>query len=197
MFEYIRGELVQSEPLRVVVDHQGLGYAVQIPVNSYSKLPLQGEEVRLFLSFVIRDNDQTLYGFLTVHERNLFNILLGVSGIGPKMALGLIGYLEPEELAEAVTNDDVSLICRVPGIGKKTAQRLIIEVRDKLPSLCARDVSQATLVAPRDSRVQDAMSALVNLGYPQNKAQKALKQVLDEKNDLELPELITASLKKI
>ena len=144
---------------------------------------------------------QTLYGFLNCSERDLFEIMLNVTGIGPKLALSLIGHLTLQELHIAIANQDLPKLCHVPGVGKKTAERLIIELKDKLPHTFQHTLNGLAIQLPQDPKsllIQDAMLALINLGYNQNTAQKAIKQCLKE-----LPEpdnlviLITTALRYI
>ena len=152
-------------------------------------------------SFIVREQLQSLYGFLTEEERELFELLLNVSGIGPKTALALIGHLDSVTLHKAVSSHDVTTISKVPGIGKKTAERLILEIKDKLPACGGVDLAHPTSFSPSDPRAQqisDAMSALINLGYNQAIAQKAIKRSLqDLPESTNLASLITGALKHI
>lgn len=203
MLAYIRGELVYVSPLSVVVETHGIGYKIAIPANVFSKLPQLGESVLLHTLCVMREPSQTLYGFLSVQERDLFELLLGVSGIGPKLGLSLVGHLFLYDLRQAIVNGNIGPICKVPGVGKKTAERLIIELRDKLAGFLPNDapMEQMHEIPQKDKngqRISDAMSALINLGYSQAVAQKAIKkslQGLSEESDLAM--LITCSLKHI
>jgi len=197
MYEYIRGVLEECEPLSVVIDVGGIGYQILIPPNHYAKMPAKGKKVKVFTSFIVREQSQTLYGFLNKEDRSLFEVLTTVSGIGPKTALGIVGSLESAALVTAVRTEDIQVLCKVPGIGKKTAERLIIEIRDKLPNMFQRTLSQAAL--PESSQtIQDALNALINLGYTQNTAQNAMKKTvasLGEESDLAT--MITTALKNV
>lgn len=201
MFAHIRGVLTQVSPLYVVIETHGVGYKIFIPASIYADLPQIGQSITLHLSFVVRELSQSLYGFFSQEERDLFEVLMGVSGIGPKTALSLIGHLSVHNLFEALSNNDLSTICKVPGIGKKSAERLVVELRDKLPSFFAEKGASASLKLPLDPRsktIQDVMSALINLGYNQATAQKAVKKTLEVLPDsIDLSELITASLKHV
>ena len=201
MYAYIKGILVQALPASVIVEAKGIGYKIAIPASVFPKLPQIASDITLQTSFVIRENSQALYGFLSEQERDLFEALLGVSGIGPKTALSLIGHLTPNDLQHAVSNNDIQSITKVPGIGKKTAERLIIEMRDKLSSsfaLSSSDMASQFHADPRAQKISDAMNALINLGYNQNSAQKALKKTLkDLPEDVQLAELITVALKNV
>lgn len=199
MFAYIKGLLVAAHPTYAVVEVNGVGYAVFISCRSLGELPPLGQTVQLYTTFVVRESSQVLYGFLSSQERDVFEILMNVTGIGPKLALGLIGHLTFQELYSAVTHQDFPTLCRVPGVGKKTAERLVVELKDKLPSLLPLQAPELAISAiPLKSYTQDAMLALINLGYQQNVAQKAIQQSLQELADTtDLALLITTALKKI
>lgn len=201
MIAYIKGRLVQATPLAVIIETNGLGYKIFIPASAFSKLPQIDEETILYTSFVVRELSHTLYGFNTAQDRDLFEALLNVTGIGPKIAISVIGHLSAQELHQAILNHDITSISKVPGIGKKTAERLIIEMRDKIGSILPFDPTEyavQTNLDPKVQQISDAMSALVNLGYNQITAQKAIKKTLKEISEtLSLSDLITISLKNI
>lgn len=200
MYAYVRGKLVFANPSYVTIETHGVGYKVLIPASVFGKLPQIDQEVLLHTSFIIRENSQTLYGFLSVQERDLFEEVLNVSGIGPKIGLSLIGHLPLNEFHRAISNHEIALICKVPGVGKKTAERLIIEMRDKINARMGHEPSDFSIKLPpgKGSIVQDAMSALINLGYNQNTAQKALKKTLgDLPEDADLGSIITTALKHV
>jgi len=202
MYDFFRGTLIESSPSRAIVEVHGIGYHLSIPANLLPHLPKSGEEVLLYVSFIVRELSQSLYGFGTAQERDLFEVLINVSGIGPKTGIAMVGTLSFNALIDAITTKDMATICRVPGIGKKTAEKLIIEVHDKLPrmfDLTGRsDIrSQAGDAGPESAHtLRDAMSALINLGYNQSEAEKAiLKATAGVKGDLDLPTLISSALK--
>jgi Holliday junction DNA helicase RuvA len=200
MFAFLEGSLFSAEADEVVLDVNGIGYQLAVPAHLSSHLPAIGEKVRLFTIVVIRETSQTLYGFHEPQERNLFKVLLGVSGVGPRTALALIGTLTPDQFQEAIQQHNVNAVCKVPGIGRKTAERLIIEVRDKLPALAQRDF--ATIVREKPSAtstlLRDAMSALTNLGYTQIASQQALKTIIEQQEtEPDLPNLITAAIQQM
>ncbi len=200
MLAFIKGLLFSKAEGSVTIEASGLGYEVLIPANVYAELPELGSELFLHLSFVIRENSQTLYGFQDSDQKSLFQVLLAVSGIGPKTALQMVGNLTIDAFQEAVRRNNIALMCKVPGIGKKTAQRLILEIKDKLPTLSHRDSGSSSPESSNsnNSLTGDAMSALVNLGYTQAASQNALKQALNENSEpANLPALITAALQHI
>lgn len=196
MYAYVKGRLVATTSSSAIVDVQGIGYSLSIPCRVLGELPQIGEVVQFFTSFVVREASQALYGFLSSQERDVFEALMNVTGIGPKMALSLIGHLTSEELNTAIANQDLPTLCRVPGVGKKTAERLVVELKDKLPHLIPLTTTLAIQSKPH--HLQDAMLALINLGYNQNTAQKALKQSLQNlPENVDLALLITTALKHI
>lgn len=203
MYAYMKGILVEATLLHVVLEVHDIGYKIFTPVHLFSNLPNIGEPLRLYTSFVIRENSETLYGFLTKDERELFEALQGVTGIGPKLALCIIGHISMRDLEIAVSQSDIKTISKIPGIGKKTAERLIIEMRDKLKSLFPSSEFQSLAVSiqqvPYKQEIEDAMSALINLGYNQITAQKAIKKSLKDFSEetIELGALITSALKNI
>lgn len=199
MYAFIRGKLNRFTPISVVIDTNGVGYHILVPPSVFYSLPNLGEELTLHTSFIVRELSQTLYGFQNTEEKELFELLLDVNGVGPKMALSLIGHLPPPKLQEAIRHQDLTAICKVPGVGKKTAQRLLIEVQDKLSLKSAPNPADwAIKLNSKTDAIRDAMSALINLGYNQSSAEKALKKTLEKGGEkLELAGLITEALKHI
>lgn len=202
MITYIKGKLALATPGFAVLEILGIGYRVMIPASTFVRLPQTGTEIILHTSQVIREDSHSLYGFLTQDERDFFEEAMGVSGIGPKTALSLIGHLPLEDLFPAIMNEDVSAISRVPGIGKKTAERLIIEMRDKVAKKCKGHLPSDFAIPlendPRAQQIRDAMNALINLGYNQGAAQKAIKKSLKAMPEaIDLPALITDALNHV
>ena len=200
MIAYLKGILSAVHPTHVVVDVHGIGYSVMIHCRLIANLPAIGLEVKFYTSFVVREFSHTLYGFFTNEERDVFEVLMNVTGIGPKLALSLIGHLTFSEMQTALIQQDLKTLCRVPGVGKKTAERLIVELKDKLSSLNPMNASTLaiSLSEKENHNVQDAILALLNLGYNQYNAQKAIKQSLkDLPENADLALLITSALKHI
>ena len=200
MYEYIKGTLIEATPSKAIVETGGVGFSILIPFSHFSKLPQIGAPLTLFVSFVVREDAQRLFGFLTRRERDLFENLIEVSGIGPKTALCLIGHMEISDLQIAITQGNIPLICKIPGIGKKTAERLVVEMRDKLKK---EGVSSSPLpslehLGTSQSVISDAISALMNLGYNNTQAQKAIKTALGKLDEEpQLAALITTALRCI
>ncbi|MEI8365506.1 MAG: Holliday junction branch migration protein RuvA [Parachlamydiaceae bacterium] len=200
MFCHIKGTLVHATVSFVVIDVGGVGYKIFIPANVSGQIPHSGSPITLYTSFVVREQAQTLYGFFSMQERDFFEALLGVTGIGPKIALALVGHMPLTDLQQAIVNEDTATICRIPGIGKKGAERLIIEMRDKIDVsfMSSDDSIHRTSGDPRAQIVCDAMSALINLGYNQGTAQKAMKKSLkDAPESIDLAALISTALKHV
>ena len=198
MYEYIKGTLTEATLTKAPIETHGLGYSLLIPFNNYSKLPTLGTMVTLYTSFVVREDSQRLYGFLSRHERDLFESLIEVSGIGPKTGLALVGHMEIQDLQAAITQGNVQVICKIPGIGKKTAERLIIEMRDKIKKGMDRSLTAHPLQEGETGVVADAISALINFGYNSAQAQKAIKTAMSKtQGEPELAKLITSALRII
>ncbi len=191
MYEAIKGSLKEKEPLKAIVEAGGISYRLTIPLNTYTRLGPLESSVHLFLSQVVREDSHTLYAFLAKEERDLFEILIGLSGIGPKTAVAIIGHMEIGPFQRAIAAADIRILSKIPGIGKKTAERLVVEMRDKIKGKGQAAPLAATLTG-------DAMNALMNLGYNPLDAQKAVQAALAEKKDeSDLGRLIAAALQKI
>jgi len=198
MFEYIKGILVEISPQKAVVDVSGVGYSLLIPLSTYAKTPPIGEEVLFYISTIIREDSHKNFAFITKQERDLFDKFSAVSGIGPKTALSLVGHMDHSDLETAITNANVPLLSKIPGIGKKTAERLIVEMRDKIQkgSKDAPSLLSNNSLSPKDRVINDALSALINLGYNSLNANRAIKKALThfDSDDLEVSTLIKTAL---
>ncbi len=174
MIAHLRGKLIARHPNQAIVETGGVGYDVVISVPTFSDLPPLGGEVALFIHTHVREDQLALYGFLRAEEKQLFEKLITVSGIGPKLAITILSGMAASELGNAIRGNDVARLTKIPGIGRKTAERLVLELRDKLPAI-GQEVVPAL---PALSAVQeDVLSALVNLGYQRAAAEKALASV--------------------
>ncbi len=180
MIAFLRGRLLEKHPNRLVVDVQGVGYDVQVPLSTFYDLAEPGAEVALRIHTHVREDQIALYGFATPLELDLFERLIGVSGIGPKIALAALSGIEPAELVRAVRTSDTPRLSSIPGIGKKTAERISLELRDKLPAPASAGAGRgaAPAAAPDADRRADLLSALVNLGYARPAAEKAIDAAL-------------------
>lgn len=197
MYESIRGTLQEKEPSYAIVETAGFAYRLSIPLSTYSRLPSLGMQVFMYLSQVIREDAHTLYAFSDKEERNLFEILTSVSGIGPKTAIGIIGHMNIASFQRAISSSDIRLLSKLPGIGKKTAERLVIEMRDKFKG--SKKAFRAELDLPQEEGIaKDAMNALIHLGYSALDADKAVRKAFESnKNENDLGRLITAALREI
>jgi Holliday junction DNA helicase RuvA len=174
MIGFLRGRLLEKHPDRLLVDVHGVGYHVAVPLSTFYTLPDTGGDVALRIHTHVREDAIGLYGFSTVLEQQLFERLIGVSGIGPRLALAALSGIEPIELVRAVRTADVARLTSIPGIGKKTAERIGLELKDKLPSAAGAVPSTGAGVATEGDVRTDLLSALVNLGYQRAAAEKAV-----------------------
>jgi Holliday junction DNA helicase RuvA len=196
MFEFIRGKLVQSIPSKAVVDVGGVGYGLVISLKTFQKLPAIHTEAFFYVTPVIREDGHYLYGFLVLDDKKLFEQLISISGVGPKTAIGILGHVDISDFQMAILQGNVALLSKIPGIGKKTAERLIIELKDKFTN--TPSAGSLPVGIQGGSIVSDAISALINLGYNPLDAQKAIKKVLAlHSKQPTLSELITGALRSI
>jgi len=176
MIAYLRGTILEKHPNQVIVDAGGVGYDVTIPISTYSALPEAGHEVRLRIHTHVREDALSLYGFLSQDEKMLFERLISVSGIGPKLAVTVLSGLAIGELIAAIRGGEVDQLVRIPGIGKKTAERIVLELRDKLPPAEAAAAPAPGARAALNALEQDVLSALINLGCTLASAETAVRK---------------------
>jgi Holliday junction DNA helicase RuvA len=174
MIAHLRGTLLAKHPNQAIVETHGVGYDVAISVPTFSELPGVGAEVALHIHTHVREDALNLYGFLRLAEKKLFEKLLTVSGIGPKLAITILSGMAADEMIGAIRGEDVARLTRIPGIGKKTAERMVLELRDKLPAQTGVGEVSAAQASPVE---EDVISALVNLGYQRAAAEKALHSI--------------------
>ena len=190
MIGRLSGKLIEKQPPQIIVDVQGLGYEIDVPMSTFYNLPGLGEIITLFTHLVVREDAHLLYGFGTNDERRAFRQLLKISGVGPKLALSVLSGLSVADLAQTVAMQETGRLTKIPGVGKKTAERLVLELRDKLDHAPSVAGSSATLKANSG----DVLNALLALGYNEREAQWALKQI---PNDLTVSESIRQALKQL
>jgi Holliday junction DNA helicase RuvA len=174
MIAHLRGRLLAKHPNQAVVETGGVGYDVTISVPTFSDLPSVGSEVALHIHTHVREDLIALYGFLRPAEKQLFEKLITVSGIGPKLAITILSGMPADEMVSAIRGNDVARLTRIPGIGKKTAERMVLELRDKLPAEGKGEVAAAPTISATE---EDVLSALTNLGYQRAAAERALQSV--------------------
>jgi Holliday junction DNA helicase RuvA len=176
---HLRGRIFEKHPNRLVVDVAGVGYDVSVPLSTFYGLGDAGSEIALRIHTHVREDALLLYGFATVLEQDLFERLIGVSGIGPKVALAVLSGIEPHDLVRAIEHGDLARLTAIPGVGKKTSERIVLELKDRLPRVPTAfvDASTATVSSPPLMR-DDLLSALMNLGYHRPLAEKAVDAAL-------------------
>ena len=171
MIAHLRGKLLSRHPNQVIVETMGVGYDVTISVPTFSELPPAGSEVSLHIHTHVREDQIALYGFLRPEEKQLFEKLITVSGIGPKLAITILSGMPAEDMVNAIRRNDLARLTKIPGIGRKTAERMVLELRDKLPPV---GTDQVQVVPSLSATQEDVLSALINLGYQRAAAEKAL-----------------------
>jgi holliday junction DNA helicase RuvA len=171
MIAHLRGKLLVKHPNQAIVETGGVGYDVTISVPTFSGLPATGAEISLHIHTHVREDQIALYGFLRLADKNLFERLLTVSGIGPKLAITILSGMPADEMVGSIRGNDVARLTRIPGIGRKTAERMVLELRDKLPPLSTGQEVAVPTMSPVE---EDVLSALVNLGYQRSAAEKTL-----------------------
>lgn len=198
MIAYLAGKIIEKDANSVIIDVSGVGYEATIPLSTYYELGEPGEEVSLRIYTYVREDTLQLFGFRTLQERALFLKLITVSGIGPKVAISMLSGMNSEEIIGAIRTDNLARLTSIPGIGKKTAERLVIELRDKVAALTGTGAISPTPgqdSAASDNEVyEDALSALINLGYQRNAAEKSVKKAVQEGTEISVQKLLRRSL---
>ena len=194
MIAHLRGRILRKGPQEAVLDVGGVGYRVAIPVSTFYRLGEPGAEVELRTYTHVREDTLALYGFLTAAEQDMFERLISVGGVGPKLAVNILSGIEVPELVSALRTSDVSRLTRVPGVGKKTAERLIVELKDKMPAVVADEAPAARAVGgPKE----DLLSALVNLGYSRAEVERGVDRVLREDGSGRFEDLLRRALQTV
>lgn len=191
MIAHVRGHLIVKTPQYAVVDVNGVGYKIFIPLSTFTRLPQEQDEVMLHTYTHVREDALSLYGFLSAEERDFFTTLLTISGVGPKMGLNLLSGSSLSDLMKTVQSEDTGRLSMIPGVGKKTAARIILELKEKLPTLSTPEGE----VHLDHSVSADALSALMNLGYQRTQAYEAVRKVRDGNRDMPIESVIREALK--
>lgn len=198
MIGYIRGIILeQSEKSCLVLTSGGVGYEVHLPVPAMSRLPTEGGEVGFHTEQVVREDSQQLYGFETSEERRLFRLLLSIPSLGPKKSLAILSQFHPDDLRQIVIHEDIAALTRVSGIGKKTGQQVLWELKYKLDTAGAPAMMGRNAAGPGRSVLQDALAGLANLGYSEEEARPILQKILDAEPDLDVSQVLREALKAI
>lgn len=193
MLDYIKGKIVDISPTHVILDNNGIGYFVNISVNSYSNLSGKVDTL-LYIHEVIREDTHQLYGFTDHKEREIFLHLISVNGVGANTARVMLSSLSPNEIVHAIGHNDINLLKSIKGIGAKTAERIIVDLRDKVIKISGGE----QIITSLDNTIKDeALSALVMLGFPKAKVEKVIHTILQQKSDYSVEELIKEALKRI
>jgi Holliday junction DNA helicase RuvA len=194
---HLRGRLFDKSPNRVVVDVNGVGYDVFVPLSTFYGLGDAGADVSLRIHTHVREDALSLYGFATALEQDLFERLIGISGIGPKLALAVLSGIEPAELMRAIERGDVARLTGIPGVGKKTSERIVLELKDRLPRVQPAAASAGEPVAAASDVRDDVLSALVNLGYHRPLAEKAVAAALKALPDAGFERTLKQALREL
>jgi Holliday junction DNA helicase RuvA len=199
MIAFLNGKLVGALPTQALVDVNGVGYELSIPLSSYDKLPPVGESIRILTHLAVREDAHVLYGFMTAAERDLFRLLVNnVSGVGPKLALAVLSGMSVTNFKAAVVNSDVGAISKISGLGKKTAERIVLELKDKLGVAAAWEAASAAHApTPEEGRANEAVLALIALGYKQIDAHKTVRDLQTAGEAKSAEDLVKLALKKM
>ncbi len=204
MIAYLTGILLVKHATSVIVDVGGVGYEVTIPLSTFYELEEVGSNVQLRIYTHVREDALQLYGFKSTRERELFTRLISVSGIGPKLGITLLSGMSADEMIAAIRNNNLARLTLIPGVGRKTAERLVVELRDKIVSLAAVAVedeggvpAQPSEIMIEDAVHSDALSALINLGYQRSSAEKAITAALNEGGEITVESILRRSLRRL
>jgi Holliday junction DNA helicase RuvA len=199
MITFLDGKLVSALPTQAVVDVGGVGYELSIPLSSYDRLPTPGQSVRILTHLHVREDAHILYGFMTAAERDLFRLLVNnVSGIGPKLALAVLSGMSVTNFKAAVVNSDVAALSKITGVGKKTAERIVLELKDKVGVAAAWEAASAAHApTPDQERANEAVLALIALGYKQVDAHRMVRDLQEKDREKSAEELVKFALKQI
>lgn len=204
MIAHLSGTLLSKHATSVILDVGGVGYEVAIPLSTFYELEDAGSQVQLRIYTHVREDALQLYGFKTARERELFLRLISVSGIGPKLGITLLSGMSADEMISCIRDNNLARLTLIPGVGRKTAERLVVELRDKVASLVSADAevaassgAAASFISTEDSVRSDALSALLNLGYQRGAAEKAVTATVNEGGDLSVESILRNSLRKL
>ena len=197
MIAFLRGRVLEKHPSRVIVDVGGVGYDVAVPLSTFYAIGEDGAEVSLRVHTHVREDQLALFGFATALEQTVFERLIAISGIGPKLALAVLSGIEPNEFVVALQRGDTVRLTRIPGVGKKTAERIVLELRDRLPKAMAAMATGAAPLPAADELRDDLTSTLINLGYQRQAIDKTLERLLRERANADFQDTLRAALKEL
>ena len=196
MIAHLRGRVLRKSPQEVVVDVAGVGYRVAIPVSTFYRVGEEGDELSLRIHTQVREDTLALFGFLTAAEQEVFERLIAVAGVGPKLAVSILSGIEVGDFVSALRANDLARLTRIPGVGKKTAERLVLELKDKLPITLAGEPAATAPAAPASPK-DDLLSALANLGYSRPEVERAVDRALAEDGAGRFEDLLRRALQKV
>lgn len=194
MIGYITGKIISKKPTQSLIDVNGIGYLVNTSINTFEKLEEVNESTSLYTYLSVKEDSLTLYGFHSISEKELFEILISINGVGPKLAQGVLSGISAEEFKDAIAGNNISRLVAIPGVGKKTAERMMVELRDKIDKVSEGD---STIDSKTFTIKDDAVAALIGLGYNQKTADKIIRTLLEKNPSLTLENLIKESLKTL
>jgi Holliday junction DNA helicase RuvA len=198
MIAFLRGRVVEKQPNKVIVDVQGVGYDVYVPLSTYYQIGDEAADVALRIYTHVREDALQLYGFVSELERQLFERLIGISGIGPKLAIAVLSGMEPHDLVTAVQRGDVARLTGIPGVGKKTAERIVLELKDRLAQMAAPAAAGGPVAVVGPERLRaDLLSALQNLGYHRPQAEKAIDSTLSAGGEPTFEHALKSALREL
>src|SRR5437868_10080359 len=199
MITFLDGKLVNALPTQAIIDVGGVGYEVFIPLSSYDKLPAAGQPIRILTHLAVREDAQILYGFMTPAERDLFRLLVNhVTGIGPKLALAVLSGMSVNNFKTAVVHSDVTALSKISGLGKKTAERIVLELKDKVGVAAAWEAASAAHApSPEQERANETVLALIALGYKQVEAHRTVRELQEKDRDKSAEELVKLAVKQM
>lgn len=193
MIGYLTGKIVLKKPTKIIIDVSGVGYLVNISISTFEKIPDEAEVVSLFTYLNVKEDALDLYGFWTIEEKEMFELLISVSGIGPKIAQSILSAIQIDELKESIKFGNLSRLTATPGVGRKTAERMILELKDKIDSLEQIDMTKISGFSIKN----DAVLALTNLGYNQKTAVNVIRQIMESKPNISIEDLVKEALIKL
>lgn len=196
MIAHLRGRVLRKSPQEVVLDVGGVGYRVAIPVSTFYRVGEEGDELSLRVHTQVREDTLALFGFLTAAEQEIFERLIAVAGVGPKLAVGILSGIDVADFVAALRGSDLARLTRIPGVGKKTAERLVLELKDKLPAVLAGEPAAAA-PPPAASPKDDLLSALANLGYSRPEVERAVDRALKANAEGRFEDLLRAALQMV
>lgn len=191
MIGHLTGKIISSKPTHILLDVNGVGYAIKISINTFERISGK-EKVSLYIHTNVKEDAITLFGFYSESEKEMFELLISISGVGPKSALSLLSGISTDELKQAIVTNNIERIIAVPGIGRKTAERLILELKNKV-----RDIKEEGITPTQTSAQKEAIAALTTLGYNLTSSEKAVNKILSDLPECSLEELIKRSLKEL